>query len=86
MNANVLPSDKSDAFRPSGIRLGTPAVTTRGFGIEEMHMIAGWMKDVALICQKAGDEDHLSDYSDDLKAIRREVKALALRFPIPGIE
>ena len=86
MNANVLPSDKSDAFRPSGIRLGTPAVTTRGFGIEEMHMIAGWMKDVALICQKAGDEDHLSDHSDDLKAIRREVKALALRFPIPGIE
>ena len=80
-----LARDKSDAFRPSGVRLGTPAMTTRGLGIPEMALIAGWMKQIALICQKAGDEAHLSDYTDEIKAIRKEVKALALRFPIPGV-
>lgn len=85
LNANVLPRDKSDAFRPSGIRLGTPAVTTRGLGKAEMKMIADWMKEVAIICQKAGEEANLSEYSDDIKRLHQEVKALSLRFPIPGI-
>ena len=85
LNANELARDKSDAFRPSGVRLGTPAMTTRGLGIPEMALIADWMKQIALICQKAGDETHLSDYNDEIRAIRKEVKALALRFPIPGV-
>ena len=85
LNANELARDHGAAFRPSGVRLGTPAITTRGLGIPEMKQIAGWMKQIALICQKAGDEEHLGDYNDEIKAIRREVKALALSFPIPGI-
>ena len=85
LNANELARDKSDAFRPSGVRLGTPAMTTRGLGIDEMALIAGWMKQIAIICQKAGDEAHLTDYNDEIRAIRKEVKALALRFPIPGV-
>ena len=85
LNANELARDKKDAFRPSGVRLGTPAITTRGLGKAEMKLIADWMKETAIICQKAGDESRLSDYADDIKKLHQEVKALALRFPIPGI-
>ncbi len=85
LNANMLPKDKSDAFRPSGVRLGTPAITTRGMGPSEMKQIADWMKDAAVICSKAGEEGALSEYADEIKRLHNEVKALALRFPIPGI-
>ncbi|MBR2709962.1 serine hydroxymethyltransferase [Candidatus Saccharibacteria bacterium] len=83
LNANALPSDKQGAFRPSGVRLGTPAITTRGLGREEMARLADWMKKVAEICKEAGSEDALSDYSSELNAIHAEVKSLALDFPLP---
>ena len=83
LNANALPNDKSAAFRPSGVRLGTPAITTRGMGEAEMIKIADWMKEVAEICIKAGSEDKLEDFSDELGKIHDEVKALALEFPLP---
>ena len=85
LNANSLPNDKSAAFRPSGVRLGTPAITTRGLGKEEMKTLAGWMKEVALICKKAETEENLKDYAEALAKIHDEVRALALRFPVPGI-
>lgn len=83
LNANALPNDKSAAFRPSGVRLGTPAITTRGMGENEMLKIADWMKEVAEICVKAGSEDKLDDFVDELSEIHEEVKALALEFPLP---
>jgi glycine hydroxymethyltransferase len=83
LNANALPNDKSAAFRPSGVRLGTPAITTRGMGETEMIKIADWMKEVAEICVKAGSEDKLDDFTDELGKIHEEVKALALEFPLP---
>lgn len=43
LNANAVPGDKGGAFRPSGVGLGTPAITTRGLGEEEMKKIAEWM-------------------------------------------
>ena len=86
LNANALPSDKGGAFRPSGVRLGTPAITTRGMGKDEMCEIAGWMYRVAEICAKAETEANLTDYAEDLAAIRAEVKRLALKFPVPGVE
>ena len=85
LNANALPSDKGGAFRPSGVRLGTPAITTRGFSEKEMVVLAGWMKEVAEICVKASSEEKLSKYSDELGKIAEEVKTLALKFPVPGI-
>ncbi|MCR5832919.1 MAG: serine hydroxymethyltransferase [Candidatus Saccharibacteria bacterium] len=85
LNANAVASDKGGAFRPSGVRLGTPAMTTRGLGVEEMKTLAGWMKKVADICVKVGDEDKLGDYKAELDAIREEVRELALKFPVPGI-
>lgn len=85
LNANALPTDKGGAFRPSGVRLGTPAITTRGFGEKEMTKLAGWMKQVADICEKAGTDEKLPEYEADLAKIAEEVKALALKFPVPGI-
>ena len=92
LNANALPSDKGGAFRPSGVRLGTPAMTTRGLGEAEMKTVANWMKQVAEICSQAheqqpeetGDEALLVPYEDSLAQIRTEVRELALKFPLPA--
>lgn len=86
LNANALPTDKGGAFRPSGVRLGTPAVTTRGIGEDEMRQIAIWMKQVVDICVAAKSEENLNQYDEDLGQIREEVRTLALKFPIPGIK
>lgn len=85
LNANALPCDGAAAFRPSGVRLGTPAITTRGMGVPEMKKIAGWMHEVAELCVKIGDEEKLEDkkYAKEFEKIRKEVKKLALKFPLP---
>lgn len=85
LNANALPTDKGGAFRPSGVRLGTPAMTTRGLGTEEMMKVAEWMKRVLDICVEAGNENGLGSHEAELKALREEVRRLALDFPVPGI-
>lgn len=85
LNANSLPTDKGAAFRPSGVRLGTPAMTTRGLGEAEMKQIAKWMQQVAEICAQAGSEKELPKYQKQLDALRKEVKALASKFPVPAI-
>ena len=87
LNANSLPGDKGGAFRPNGVRLGTPAITTRGLGIKEMRLLAGWMERVAKICQKAGEETDLDEFSDEsldeLEEIHAEVREVALKYPLP---
>lgn len=85
LNANAIPTDKGGAFRPSGVRLGTPAITTRRLGKEEMKILALWMKKVADICAEAGSEEKLADFAAELETIRDEVRALALKFPVPSI-
>ncbi|MBR3135335.1 serine hydroxymethyltransferase [Candidatus Saccharibacteria bacterium] len=85
LNANALPGDKGGAFRPGGVRLGTPAITTRGMGTDEMVKIADWMKEVMDICVKAKTEEGLDEYRAGLEQIRQEVKDLALKFPVPAI-
>lgn len=84
LNANALPTDQGGAFRPSGVRLGTPAMTTRGLGEAEMVKIADWMEKVAKLCQTV-DEADLDDNAE-LKAMREEVREFALQFPVPGIQ
>lgn len=83
LNANALPADNVAAFRPSGVRLGTPALTTRGLSSTEMKQIAKWLKTVAVICQKAITEENLTNYAEDLAHVRDEVHALAHAFPVP---
>ena len=83
LNANSLPGDKGGAFKPNGVRLGTPAITTRGLGVAEMKVLAGWMRRVAEICADAGVEDGLAEYAEDLAVIRGEVREMALKYPLP---
>ncbi|MFC1974262.1 serine hydroxymethyltransferase [Chloroflexota bacterium] len=74
VNRNAIPFDSRPPQITSGIRLGTPAVTSRGFGVNEMKQITG-------ILVKA-----LSNLGDEKtqEGIRHEVEELASRFPVPG--
>lgn len=74
LNKNSIPNDTLPPFRPSGIRLGTPAITTRGLKEKDMVTIAEWMK-------RAIDA---RENSEELAKIHAEVKAFALRFPLPS--
>jgi glycine hydroxymethyltransferase len=77
LNYNTVPYDPRKPFDPSGIRLGTPAVTTRGMGVDDMQRIAGWI-DAAVEAAKREDEDALD-------AIAAEVRDFTAAFPIPGL-
>jgi glycine hydroxymethyltransferase len=76
LNYNAVPYDPRKPFDPSGIRLGTPAVTTRGMGEGEMAEIARWIDE--------GVEAARRDDEAELERIAGEVRELAAAFPIPG--
>jgi glycine hydroxymethyltransferase len=76
-NYNTVPFDPRKPFDPSGIRLGTPAVTTRGMTKPEMELIANWIHD--------GVEAARRNDEATIKRIAKEVRELALAFPIPGV-
>jgi glycine hydroxymethyltransferase len=73
VNKNGIPFDKKSPFVTSGIRIGTPAITTRGMKEEEMKQIAGFIKRVI----RNADNDAV------LEQVREEVVALTAQFPIP---
>ncbi len=72
VNKNTVPNDPRSPFVTSGLRLGTPAITTRGFGVEETRDLTGWICDI------------LQDLSDDVMAqrVRGQVLELCKRFPV----
>jgi len=70
VNKNAIPNDPEKPTVTSGIRVGTPAVTTRGFKEEDMKTIAGWMRDVAV------------DFENNKERITKEVIALCDKYPI----
>ncbi len=76
VNRNSIPFDTRPALTTSGIRLGTPAVTTRGFGKEEMKHIA------SLIVKVITNPDN----PDIKNQVSQEVSQMCSRFPVPGID
>ncbi|MCP4270750.1 MAG: serine hydroxymethyltransferase, partial [Gammaproteobacteria bacterium] len=72
VNKNTVPNEPRSPFVTSGLRLGTPAVTTRGFGIAEVTALAGWIAD---ILDDITDEQTIND-------VRSKVLELTGRFPV----
>ncbi|MFA6305809.1 MAG: serine hydroxymethyltransferase [Candidatus Gracilibacteria bacterium] len=76
LNKNTVPFDSRPPMDPSGIRLGTPAITTRGMKEPEMERIADWLDRVI---------SNIDDTALHTK-IKEEVKTMCLKFPVPGIK
>jgi glycine hydroxymethyltransferase len=74
LNKNAVPDDSLPPYKPSGIRLGTPAVTTRGLVEHDMVQLAEWMHQAVM---------HRDDKSH-LKALKNTIKEFSLRFPLPS--
>jgi glycine hydroxymethyltransferase len=74
VNKNMIPFDQRKPMDPSGIRIGTPALTTRGMGTDEMCRIGGWILEVL----RAPDDEELT------RDIRGRVAELCRQFPVPG--
>lgn len=96
LNKNAVPNDTMPPFYPSGIRLGTPGITTRGMKEKEMVKIAEWMNDAIdevsgeqLPDTKEGRSAFWKEYkkrvvkNEKLLGIAKEIKTLANRFPLP---
>jgi glycine hydroxymethyltransferase len=74
-NKNLIPFDTAKATVTSGIRLGTPALTTRGMGVEEMMQVGDW---IATVIDNIGDAEKIAK-------VRAEVEEFARQYPVPGI-
>jgi len=74
VNKNAVPNDPRPPFITSGLRLGTPAITTRGFGLDESRQVASWLADVL---DAMGDDSVVGQ-------VREQVLAICQRFPVYG--
>jgi len=72
VNKNAVPNDPQSPFVTSGLRLGTPAITTRGFGVDETRQLTGWIADI------------LDDIENEetVERVRGQVLGLCKRFPV----
>ena len=77
VNKNSVPGDPQSPFVTSGIRIGTPAITTRGFGLKEMGMLAAWMADVMDSVTVEGQFDQAV-----CDRVKGEVVDLCAQFPV----
>jgi len=95
VNKNTIPKDPSSPFYPSGVRLGTPAITTRGMKEKEMEMIGRWIaeivkevKEFKLPEDKEERKEHLKEFKEKIKnnekilETRKEVIELCKKFPL----
>lgn len=96
-NKNTVPNDQSSPFYPSGLRLGTPAATTRGMTTADMKQVASWIaqlsehvKDVQVPQEKEARAASFKTFAATLETdpfystLREEVRSLCRRYPIPA--
>lgn len=72
VNKNTVPNEKRSPFVTSGLRIGTPAITTRGFGVSESEQVADWIADILF----SMDDDAV------LERVKKEISELVQRFPV----
>lgn len=99
LNKNTIPGEPSSPFYPSGVRLGTPCVTTRGMKEKEMKTIANWygqvIKEIGEYKLPVTKEERIKylkkfrkdiEKNKNLRMLREEVRRFAKRYPVPGID
>lgn len=99
MNFNTIPNDSAPPMYPSGLRMGTPALTSRGMKEPEMEKIAYWIDEVITLTSAHNlpeDTKLRKDYieslhpifaaNEELKRLAKSVKEFALNFPVPGLD
>jgi glycine hydroxymethyltransferase len=82
LNFNAVPFDPRRPFDPSGLRIGTPAITTRGLGVEHMVQLAGWIDDAVAAAARGPLDDEA--VAAQVGRISGEVRDLLAQFPMPG--
>lgn len=99
VNKNTVPHETVSPYYPSGIRLGPPALTTRGMKEEDMKKVAAWISQVLeqikghdIPKEQTERKDFIKEFkkkmrvNSELARIKAEVKSFAQRFPVPGID
>jgi glycine hydroxymethyltransferase len=76
LNKNAIPNDPRKPWDPSGVRIGTPAITTRGMREGDMVKVAGYIDTIL----RSGDDEKV------VKKVREDIKKFTSKFPIPGIK
>ncbi len=74
-NKQIIPDDPNPPLKPSGIRIGTPAATTRGMKEDDMSQLAGWIINIL----------KNPDKLDLAKKTKHEIESFCSKFPVPGI-
>ena len=77
VNKNAVPNDPRSPFVTSGLRVGTPAITTRGFGIDETIQLTHWMCDILDSLENGTSEQVVAE-------VKEQVLAICKRFPVYG--
>ncbi|MEZ6049534.1 MAG: hypothetical protein R3C11_28935 [Planctomycetaceae bacterium] len=75
VNKNMIPYDKRKPLDPSGIRIGTAALTTRGMKEDEMRRVGAWILQVL----------NAADDEQNIETVRNEIKEFTADYPVPGI-